>query len=517
MERRAIIALVLSALLIMTYPLFMKKYYAGKKVQQPKEVVLSQTPENIVEEIENEQEIKIETNKYILLFSNLGGSIKGIWLKEYKTENQSPTKILMADSPAQACLGVSDIDPALKSQSQPYSHQKGDNYITFKLEQPGASSIEKKYTFSDDNYDIKMDLNITNLSGFPKEYKYKINVGTSMETKGGLEARYIQLDSLVNDKVVRKGSGSVKKSGLIEYGQIHWAALKSRYFSLVLKPQTPAEATISNILSTKNIYTQLEMPKVTIDPSKTATHKYFLYAGPNKVEYLKEYDLEKVVDFGMFDPISKFILSAMRLFTRVIPNWGVAIILMTIVISLTLYPLTFKSLKSMKQMQAIQPQVNEMRTLYKDNPQKLNKEIMELYKKNKVNPLGGCLPMIIQMPVFIALYQLLVKSIELKDSKFLWINDLSSPDRFMKINFTLPFVGNYINLLPIFTIGIMFLQQRMTQVKTGDQQQKMLAVMMPILFGALFYNFPSGFLLYFMTSTVLMIFYQSAMKVAKSE
>jgi YidC/Oxa1 family membrane protein insertase len=167
----------------------------------------------------------------------------------------------------------------------------------------------------------------------------------------------------------------------------------------------------------------------------------------------------------------------------------------------------------MKQMQLVQPKVDRLRKEYKDNPQKLNKEMLELYKKHKVNPFGGCLPMLLQMPIFIALYQALMRAIELKNAKFLWIKDLSGPDR----AFLLPRTGIPVNILPILMAITMFFQQKLStpshasqdKEDTLYQQQKTMAIMMPVLFGVIFYNMPSALVLYWFTNTLIMFFQQA--------
>ena len=165
----------------------------------------------------------------------------------------------------------------------------------------------------------------------------------------------------------------------------------------------------------------------------------------------------------------------------------------------------------MREMQAIQPKVEELRKQYKDNPQKLNKEIMELYKLHKVNPLGGCLPLLLQMPIFFALYQALMRSIHLRGAPFLWIKDLSSPDRLFVLPTALPFIGSEVNLLPVLmTIG-MFIQQKATMATTSSanmEQQKMMMVIFPILFCFIFYHMPSGLVLYWFINSTFMLFFQ---------
>ena len=172
----------------------------------------------------------------------------------------------------------------------------------------------------------------------------------------------------------------------------------------------------------------------------------------------------------------------------------------------------------MKEMQAIQPQVEKIRQDYKDNPQKMNKEIMELYRLHKVNPFGGCLPLILQMPIFLALYNALMRSIVLKGAKFLWIKDLSEPDKLLTLPINIPFLGNYLNILPIIMAIGMFLQQKISSGKaTGAsaEQQKMMMIVMPIMFGFIFYSMPSGLVLYWLVNSMLMLAFQIKMSKAK--
>ena len=164
----------------------------------------------------------------------------------------------------------------------------------------------------------------------------------------------------------------------------------------------------------------------------------------------------------------------------------------------------------MRKIQDIQPHIEKLRSVHKDNPQKLNKEMAELYKQYNVNPFGGCLPLLIQMPIFIALYQGLIRSVELKGAHFLWIKDLSLPD-YIGTPITLPLIGNNIHLLPLLMVVAMFFQQYISTKNSQSaskeqmQQQKIMLIFFPIFFGFLFYNFPSGLVLYWLTNTVLMV------------
>jgi YidC/Oxa1 family membrane protein insertase len=207
-------------------------------------------------------------------------------------------------------------------------------------------------------------------------------------------------------------------------------------------------------------------------------------------------------NFGIVDFIAKGIYQLMIFTHRLVPSWGLCIILVSLFIYGIMYPLTFKGMSSMKRMQALQPKIEKLKEQYKNNPQKMNKELMDLYKENRINPLGGCLPLLLQMPIFIGLYQVLWRSVFFKGAGFLWIKDLSQPDRLFILPFNLPFIGNEINILPIFMMIVMVMQQKMSMknMVISDpaqlSQQRMMLIFMPILLGVLFYKFASGLNLY---------------------
>jgi YidC/Oxa1 family membrane protein insertase len=204
----------------------------------------------------------------------------------------------------------------------------------------------------------------------------------------------------------------------------------------------------------------------------------------------------------------------MRICYNLTHSWGISVILLAVFLNILLFPLTLKSFKSMQKMQALHPQMEKLKAQNKDNPQRLNKEMMELYRKHKINPFGGCLPLLLQMPIFFALYQALIKSIELRGSGFLWIKDLSMPDA-VKIPVALPILGNSINILPILMIIATIIQQNLSTKSMGTavteeqkQQQRMMMFMMPVMFGLIFYNMPSGLVLYWLVNTVLTVLEQ---------
>jgi YidC/Oxa1 family membrane protein insertase len=245
------------------------------------------------------------------------------------------------------------------------------------------------------------------------------------------------------------------------------------------------------------------MQPVRLAPGDVAVGSVRICAGPMLKNVLDSLgpDFGQIINFGFFDFFGKILLTALLWFNKYVQNYGLAIILLTVVVRVGLFPLNQKSYKSMKEMQALQPLVTELREKHKKNPQEMNKKMMELYRAHKVNPMGGCLPIAFQMPIFIALFQALRKAVELRGAHFLWIADLSEPDRLftLTVPFNLP-----INLLPLLVIVAMVVQQKMTPVPGGqsEAQQKMMQYM-PIIFGFLFYSMPSGLTVYFLISTVL--------------
>jgi len=247
-------------------------------------------------------------------------------------------------------------------------------------------------------------------------------------------------------------------------------------------------------------------PLLALEPGATRQVDYMIFYGPKDLKILEPlgHNLAQAVDFGWFDVIAKPFLIAMNLIYDFIGNYGIAIIIITLITKLIFWPLTRKSYKSMKEMQKLQPHVKRIREKFKDDKQRMNQEIMQLYKTYKVNPAGGCLPMLVQIPVFIAFYKVLGNAIELRHAPFmLWINDLSAPDR-LPIGMDIPYVGNGLPILTLLMGASMFLQQKMTPT-TGDPTQAKMMMLMPIVFTVIFINFSSGLVLYWLVSNILSI------------
>jgi YidC/Oxa1 family membrane protein insertase len=291
-----------------------------------------------------------------------------------------------------------------------------------------------------------------------------------------------------------------------------WVAAKDRFFVQILAPQEESagceltawrDTAVSNAVAIGSVSARMLFPEKVLKPGETAARTLSYYAGPKKHALLRRLGgrQDDVMEFGFFAPVCKPLLWCLNYLYRLIPNYGVAVILLTALVRLLFWPVTHKSTESMKKMQSLQPQVAQIREKFKDKPQKMNQEIMALYRENKVNPMSGCLPVLVQIPVFIALYTVLRSAIELRFAPFLWVHDLSEPEGLLAGK--LPFVSA-LNILPLFMTATMVWQQKLTPTAGDPQQQKMM-VMMPVVMLFIFYSMPSALVLYWSVSQCLSI------------
>ncbi len=278
-------------------------------------------------------------------------------------------------------------------------------------------------------------------------------------------------------------------------GAIEWAGYEGNYFLCALIPKDGAGGSFTmqgtEMLTRSNLAGTLD----TLQPGTEKNYDYHVFYGPKKLKMLQSigYNLDHSVNFGWFDVIAKPTLWLLNMFYSFCHNYGVAIILVTVLFKAVFWPISQKGMKSMKNMQKLQPKMAKIKEKYKSDPTKMNQEVMSLYKTYKVNPLGGCLPMVLQIPVFFALYKVLLQSIELRHAPFmLWITDLSAPDR-LWLGFDIPYLGG----LPVLTLlmgASMFLQQKLSPT-TADPTQAKIMMFLPVVFTFMFLNFASGLVL----------------------
>ncbi len=458
-----------------------------------------------------EENYTLENELFILTFSNKGGNLKSVYLKEYKT--------LL---PVTNIVSLPDFNASEFSISSQTEKQVIFEYVSEELK------IVKMYTILENEYIIDADISIINLQEMSKKISTEIksftlnmanldNAGKKLEDVDEKKDVSAQRDRGLNEYVINSTKGIKRKNNAFKFSDkdrvtgddpINWLGFRNRYYTAIVEPKFDNIGhSIKNIEESSADFI-VRTEDFTLAPQEGRTFSTHAFVGPEKIALLKQYDsgledIQRYYKFGLFDGIAKIIYKMMNVIHKVVPNWGLCIIIISVIIYYSMYPLTAKGMASMRRMQALQPKIQALKEKHEKNPQKLNQEMLELYKREKINPLGGCLPILFQMPVFIGLYQVLWRNVEFKGANFLWIQDLSRPDRLFVLDFSLPIIGNEINLLPLLMVVIMFFQQKfssrnMTLTDPAQiQQQKMMMMIMPIFLGFIFYKFASGLTLYF--------------------
>ncbi len=521
MEKKFLIAIALSVLILTIYPSMVKKYFPQKEtvpgrrrttLMSESEAKLKKLPtvQKTAEmpiKFPGEKEVELDNSSVRIVFSNIAGGINKVYLKKVGGLGDKELLLLDASSKVNKPLSFIAEDGSSGTTKPGLNFSKGADRIFFSSTVGNNINIEKTVGFVDDGGEaaLRMDIKLKNSSDKTQQLNYKIIGPATLNPERKQDERFVEFTMKSPKKILRAPAYKAKKARDFD-GTFSWVSSKNRYYCFVIRPLIEKLDGLSmDVEGKKWAFIDLDNSSLTIEPMQTLEVSYLIYIGSITRSELKRYELEDVSNMGMLDPISRLLFSILSMLYRVTRSYGIAIILLTFLMSMILFPLSFKSMKSMQHMQKMQPQVERIRKQYKDNPQKMNKEIMEFYKKNKLNPFGGCLPMLLQLPIFISLYQLILRSVELRGATFLWIKDLSLPDR-LGIPFTLPLLGNHINLLPLLMIMAMFVQQRFTNpmAKSKDDQAKMLSFIMPIMFGFIFYNFASALVLYWLTNTIIM-------------
>jgi len=379
--------------------------------------------------------------------------------------------------------------------------------VTFSWRSPDNLVFEKKFSFSPDTYLIGLEVRVKNLSDTPVRGNLSLAlIGPVPEsTQYSFEGPSALIDNSLEQVKIKDIEDQNTYAG-----KVGWTAIETRYFLSGIIPAEQIDSRMQLILRPdKMLENRYVGPEKNLSPGMEQSFAFSLYFGPKSLKILKSLHngLDRLVHFGMFDFIAKPCLWLMNEIHDFIPNYGVAIILLTLLIKIVLWPLGNKSYKSMNEMKRIQPLMAELREKYKDDKRKMNEELMNLYRIYKVNPMGGCLPMILQIPVFFALYRMLYEAIELRHAPFFgWITDLSAPDRLFSFGFSIPFMEPPYGI-PVLTIimgGTMLVQQKMSP-PPGDPGQARMMMFMPVIFTVIFINFSSGLVLYWLVNNILSI------------
>lgn len=457
--------------------------------------------------------ITIETDLYSARISTLGGRIESFTLKRYRETNEpdSPPLELIVEGPEiDRPLGLelrgaqvwSDARVVYEPSTERIEIGGGDTATLELRAQIAGEPLVKRLSFRGDDYPIDLHVDTPRAEALPKELNSSAADGqppsvalvwakTVHEENGRV---FEGAAALVDGKVIQRGLGSLETPETLT-GSVTWAGFEDHYFLSAVAPDRASAVLLRPGKQT------IEAKILTARDAEGATRVgYALFLGPKDLKVLEAagHGFERGLNLGWFGPISLLLLRVLNLSHRVTGNYGVDIILLTCLVKIAFWPLTQKSFKSMREMQKLQPEMTKLREKYKDDAKQMNVEIMELYKRHKVNPLGGCLPMVLQIPVFFGLYQLLANTIQLRHAPFvLWINDLAAPERLEVMGYGIP-------VLTLLLGVSMFVQQRMAP-PAGDPTQQKIMMFMPLIFTFMFIGFPAGLTLYWLTNNVLTI------------
>ncbi|MDD5431611.1 MAG: membrane protein insertase YidC [Candidatus Omnitrophica bacterium] len=409
-------------------------------------------------------------------------------------------------------LGEGFLSSGSKENFKLYS--KDANKVVFVFSD-GIKKIFKEFIFSNTNNSIELVINVQNVSSNKIELENSVILGRLDISPVGHQQSFLGTVLSSEEKTLHIGLNKE-----VTLNNATFVGLKEKYFCAIIENKTEKSTGFVRRFNGKVFDVGLTGNVLSVLPGKQVSQNFQIYLGPLDLRIINQTkpSWATIIHYGTFDFIAQILLQALEFFHKLVHNWGLAIILLSLAVYLLLYPLSIKQMKSMKEMQILQPKIEALRKTYKDDAQKLNKEIMELYKEHKVNPFGGCLPLLLQMPIFFALYQVLLRSFALKGSSFLWIKDLSEPDRLYTLQNAIPLMGKDINILPVIMAIGMFVQQKLTMAKSGGEaaeQQKIMLIVMPIMFGVIFYNMPAGLVLYWFVNSILMLISQLRMNATK--
>ncbi|HVP18401.1 MAG TPA: membrane protein insertase YidC [Spirochaetia bacterium] len=490
--------------------------------------------------------IQRDTGKYDLTFETAGGTLSSVKLRDYKNVDGSavdmvllPKTLTPGEMPFSLAFGDYKADPV----TVPFSlHETTDSKrSTFDFTRSFYSpkgvpfTLHKTYVFSKDEYLFELLVTIENsVNDFPVlnpgDYAYTLTVGPQ------IGPHYAKLDGRNDFRKYAYWSDGKRQDPGVGMGQLKevdksvtWAGVEGKYFTAIAVP----DGSVSNLVfDSRKLVEGFDRSAISLErpvlKSVSSSDKYYFYLGPMKKEILARYNDAEKNAFGRADLhademvtssiligwLAQLLKYLLDFFYHIIPNYGVAIILLTIFIKVIFLPLTFKSSESTAKMAALNPKIQEIRTRLKAKPDLMNKEIADLYRREKINPLSGCLPLLLQIPVFFALYNLLNTYFELRGAMFIpgWIPDLSVPESIVNFPFPIPLLGwTSLRGLPLLMVASQLLQGKITQPADQSQagaQMKLMTYALPIVFLFILYDMPSGLVLYWTVQNILSIFQQ---------
>lgn len=519
MEKRVLIAILLSIAVMYGYSMIFpqpKKQLAQVQQQSTPATQVTTSPASpqppvasVPLQQPSSKDISIESDVYSALINTGTGSLKKLVLKKFKDVPGVKGKeiVLVNETDPVNYSLTSDFPGFLSGQSVSYTPSADSlsilgndrKSLVLTAAAPNGLIVKKTYTFSGNSYGIVLDHSVSNTSGAPLEGNVQVLLKNRSikpkEENGRFE---------VFGPVTRTDAGTafdsitdIAKAAKTYDKAAKWSGFGDKYFLNAVQSRDNSIASITLKDANGILEQRFSSAKSLLNPGQTLNLSHNLYFGPKDIDILKAQGehLEEAIDLGWFSAIAKPLLQSLKLFYRYLHNYGLAIIVITVILKILFFPLTHKSYKSMKEMQKLQPKMQQLKDKFKDDRDGLNKAVMELYKTHKVNPLGGCLPMLVQIPVFFGLYKALMFSIELRQAPFyFWLQDLSAKDPYY--------------ITPVIMGVTMFIQQKMTPTNMDPIQAKMMLAL-PVVFTFMFLNFPSGLVLYWLVNNILTIAQQA--------
>jgi YidC/Oxa1 family membrane protein insertase len=529
--------LVLAMVLMLAVWLGFSFFFPPQKEQQPESVqsppaVASQAQEEtiVIEEVAEVEtlpvtgetsvstavqtsaparEITVETDKYQAIFTTDGARLISFKLKDYMetaAKDSAPVQMYETGPLRYSTLRTTGAEGFGLSENARFEtatasvvnvNNQDHLEISFKHVAANGMQYVKSFKVRGDEYVIDMALELNNASQTP--LRGTVNLAMVQRWDESLKAdsySFAGPATLVKDDIDEVDVDDLNE-GAVSYGSDStWTSFQTKYFLSVVVPGANTVERVRIQRKGDAIENVLESSYFTLQVGEKRTLDYFVFIGPKEPAQLTAagHQLEKIVSFGFFNVLAQPLFLVLTFFYGFLQNYGIAIILLTAVIKIIFWPLTHKSYSSMKSMQKLQPEMAKLREKFKNDKERLNKEMMQLYKTHSVNPLGGCLPMIVQIPVFFALYQVLLNSIALRHAPFaFWLTDLAAKDPYY--------------ITPVLMGASMFVQQKMTPT-TADPMQAKIFMMMPIVFTFMFLNFPSGLVIYWLVNNLLTILQQ---------
>ena len=538
MDKRTLLAIVLSLALMMGYQYYIAEKYPQKsKATQTAEVetttrgtdkgiIVGNAPassrqevrqiivqqESLAEKVdyrEKGKDITVENPLYIAVFSSQGASLKSFKLKNFREAVKKDSDLvefvnvkegmlnpLVTTFPNSSIDLPADVIYEADADSIDLTGGIDTKRLTFSWSYKDKIRIDKVFTFYSDKYAFELEMKVHNLSDDTLNENALLSWNWYFDPDADSD-RY----SHVGPVSYIKGDFETEKPAKLGEKKylgpdVSWVGLERKYFIASMIPEQPSLTSFVVSKDNRNLVsTGLEGPKNTIPPRQSGVFRYTFYIGPKDYTILKAegVGLENSINFGSWIKwLALPLLYVLKFIYQYVHNYGIAIIILTIFVKMLFWPLGNISYKSMKEMQKLQPQMKTLRDKHKDDKAKMQQETMALYKRHKVNPMSGCFPMVIQLPVFFGLYRALLYSIELRHSPlFFWIQDLSAKDPYY--------------ITPIIMGATMFLQQRMSPTPGGNEMQAKLMMWMPVVFTFLFLSFPSGLVIYWLFNNILSI------------